>query len=136
MPPRPIPEQMNKNLDSTWAELVRQHPDLAQLPDPDRRPPNEESLDGLIERGEQFDGNLQDWWAQAKPDNPLDRFIETIGREPNKTIFVLFLRGFSEREIVSMLEWQNTYRSCQSVHGVIARLKRKFIKNNNVFAIH
>lgn len=134
---------MNKILEAAYDRLLREHPDLAQDPlfrrDPDARPPNEESLDELTERGEQFDGNLQDWWAHADPDNPLHKWltawIDTLN-EPNKTIFVLFLRRWSEREIVLMLKWQGVCRNRDNVHDVIKRFRTKLKKNKENYPIH
>ena len=120
-----------QTLDEAWAELTRLHPELAALPDPDRRPPNEESLDELQERGDQFPETLGDWWAHA---NGTDRTLAWTDNlpEPKRTICLLFLRGFTETEVVEMLKWQGTYRTRQNVTLVFHRFKRKLLINNTV----
>jgi hypothetical protein len=120
-------EQVTKNLESAWQALLREHPDLANLPDPDRRPPNEESLDALAEQGCQFDANEVDFWAHAEANPNLDKWIDNLD-EPDKTIFVLYRRDFSFQTISDMLKWQGVWRSKQGIHSKIQTLKRKLLK--------
>ena len=86
------------NLEAAWATLLQRHPELGNLPDQsDRKPPNEESLDQLLEQG------------QPDPPPPSsDEFkafvewvAETRGRldEPDRTIFNLLLQGLTHQQI-------------------------------------
>ena len=136
---------MNKNLDSTWAELVRQHPDLAQLPDPDRRPPNECSLDALIERGEQFEP--PDWAGMQSQllDNLVRREARELLRawaekleEPDKTIWILHDCGQTQEQIGKVIN-RTKMAVClrlAKLTGEADKMLRKFNKNSYHFTRH
>jgi DNA-directed RNA polymerase specialized sigma24 family protein len=96
---------MNKNpqtpnLEPAYQKLLREHPDLAQLPEPDRPSPDYAKFKAFLE-----------WAAEIR--ESLD--------EPDRTILGYFLQGLTYREIRD-----RTNRSRGCVTGRLRKIKARF----------
>lgn len=95
---------MNKNpqipkLEAAWQSLLRSHPELAQLPEPDRPSPDYAKFKAFLE-----------WAAETR--EHLD--------EPDRTMFDLSLQGLTHQQI-----GDKVYRSRGCVTGRLRKIMAK-----------
>ena len=89
---------MTKNLEAPWQKLLREHPDLALLPDPGPPPLT-----------------LQEQADKARREGGFTPYIEHVVEihkgldEPDRTILDLFLQGLTHEQIAHRI---NRSRSC------------------------
>jgi len=94
-------------LEKAWEELQKRCPrEVEELPNPDERPEDEESLDALMESGVQFEP--PDWamiqegllkgieWKEA--DARLAKWRDTL-EEPDRTIWEMYQAGKTQQQI-------------------------------------
>ena len=109
-----------QTLDEAWAELTRLHPELAALPDPDRRPPNEESLDELLEQGQQF--TPVDWHELQARGELLTAAVKYL-EEPDATILTLWVNGCTLYEIGKVVN-----RDYTTVSRRLKNMSKRFLR--------
>lgn len=111
---------MNKDLESAWQALLRDHPDLARLPDPDRKPPNEESLDELLEQGQQFEP--VDWRELQARGELLSAAVKYL-EEPDATILTLWVNGCNLYQIGAVVN-----RDYTTVSRRLKNMSKRFLR--------